>query len=440
MLAGWEAEAQLGLKHLNPLYPDDLRIYFKNLARKTRGLKIHVSAWKPALYLKFDREFFAPSKWKRFAGAQVFYSQERAPYAFASCHEKVVLLDDNCCFTGGIDISKDRWDTRAHSLKKTGRRNSDGEGYRPTHDLQAVISGEAAKCLKEFVGPRFPSVSQAVRTKSKSLLWPASVPAQAVNLEVAFSRTEPKKKVFEILRFYLDAIASAKHHIFIENQYFTHPKIVEALVSKLEAEKGPEILLNFPLSYPGFFERAVYGNLRRKALKRLLKADKQGRLKIVHPARSGENKKNFVIVHSKFMAVDNRLLTLGSANLNKRSMKTDREINICLESRPGNECSSFIRSSVAEIIAEHLEATKEEFEKEWEDAKSLIGAIENFSTSPRRTLLPLPLNPLPLRERLFFFISPFVDPGFLLPKARFNLMLAAFFVFFVVAAKAVYDF
>ena len=42
------------------------------------------------------------------------------------------------------------------------------------------------------------------------------------------------------------------------------------------------------------------------------------------------------MVHSKVMIVDDRLLRVGSANLNNRSMGTDTECDLAIEARNGD--------------------------------------------------------------------------------------------------------
>ncbi len=43
-----------------------------------------------------------------------------------------------------------------------------------------------------------------------------------------------------------------------------------------------------------------------------------------------------IYIHSKLLLVDDCLMSLGSANLNQRSMAADSEINVCTDSIPHN--------------------------------------------------------------------------------------------------------
>ena len=53
-----------------------------------------------------------------------------AESAFASRHEKFVILDDALAFIGGIDLTRERWDSPEHPAKSPARVNP--EGGRPT--------------------------------------------------------------------------------------------------------------------------------------------------------------------------------------------------------------------------------------------------------------------------------------------------------------------
>lgn len=436
IVVGWEVEAKVGLRHLKDSYPDNLRRYFNGLTKRSKKLRVLVSAWKPALYLKFDREFFSPAKWKWQSSPRVKHSLKRAPYVFGSYHEKVTILDHSCAFMGGIDITKHRWDTRSHSIRESDRVDDDGTTYHPTHDLQMVLSGEVVDVLEEFVSTR---VDVEGPSRGKEDLWPAETSPQLEGVRGALARTDGEKKKFEIEAFYLDAIASADDYIYIENQYYSHEKINDALVKKLLEEGGPEVVINLPYNYPGFFERAVFSHARNKALRKLIAADARNRLRVVYPSQKEENEKNYIIVHSKFMAVDDRLFTMGSANLNNRSMSVDQELNICLEAKDNVEIKKFINDSVSEVLAEHLNIPRERFSLAWSGKGSLVKAIDCHKGKGAKTLRLLPLKPIPFYEAIFLFIAPFVDVKFLLPKERFNILVILGFTFIAVAAKVLYD-
>ncbi|MGS3006961.1 hypothetical protein AB2874_25635, partial [Escherichia coli] len=52
----------------------------------------------------------------------------------SSHHQKIVSIDDCLAFCGGIDMTAERWDTRAHRDDDPGRRLPGGGLYKPWHD------------------------------------------------------------------------------------------------------------------------------------------------------------------------------------------------------------------------------------------------------------------------------------------------------------------
>src|SRR3546814_20317075 len=70
---------------------------------------------------------------------------------------------------------------------------------------------------------------------------------------------------------------------------------------------------------------------RRRFVERLAAAGVGERVQLVFPAVPGDASGEGVMVHAKVMIVDDRLLRIGSAHLNNRSMGTHRECDLALE-------------------------------------------------------------------------------------------------------------
>ena len=58
-------------------------------------------------------------------------------------------------------------------------------------------------------------------------------------------------------------------------------------------------------------------------------------------------------IHSKLMIVDDRFLTVGSANLTNRSMAVDTELNASFETAHDDKLADSIREIRAALLAEH---------------------------------------------------------------------------------------
>ena len=58
-------------------------------------------------------------------------------------------------------------------------------------------------------------------------------------------------------------------------------------------------------------------------------------------------------IHSKLLLVDDRFLSIGSANMNNRSMGYDTELNVAWDDVPGSTLSRSIRAARVNLLAEH---------------------------------------------------------------------------------------
>ena len=65
----------------------------------------------------------------------------------ASHHQKIVVVDDQLAFCGGIDLTGHRWDTSAHRPDEPARKTPLGKAYGPYHEVQAMVTGPAAASL-----------------------------------------------------------------------------------------------------------------------------------------------------------------------------------------------------------------------------------------------------------------------------------------------------
>ena len=66
---------------------------------------------------------------------------------YAAHHQKIVSIDDEIAFVGGMDLTVDRWDTPDHETDCPLRVTPDGTPYDPVHDVQMIVEGEAAQAL-----------------------------------------------------------------------------------------------------------------------------------------------------------------------------------------------------------------------------------------------------------------------------------------------------
>ncbi len=113
--------------------------------------------------------------------------------------------------------------------------------------------------------------------------------------------------------------------MYLENQFLWSPEIVSILVDKLRDPPSDDFRVVAVLpAHPN-----DGADVSRGAVSTLIHADDGNErfLACTLYARTGPLR-DLVYVHSKIGIVDDRWLTIGSANLNERSMFNDSEVNV----------------------------------------------------------------------------------------------------------------
>jgi len=395
-ILGWDFNSQTQL-HFDPVPeggpPALLGEFLNYLVKRRRGLHVNVLNWDYPMVFGADREFppLYGFGWRPARRVRLRYDDTH-PVA-GSQHQKIVLIDDAVAFVGGIDLTVRRWDTSAHAPDDP-RRVAYGKPYPPFHDLMVALDGDAARALAAIARERW-RLATGRTLKPVSAAedpWPAGLEPNLRGIEVGIARTMPPRgespAVREVERLYLDMIDSASREIYIENQYFTSPRIAAALEKRLAEPAGPEIVLVLRLLSHGWLEEATMHVLRTRLIQRLKNADRHGRFHVYYPHVPGLAESCCLDVHSKMMVVDDRQLRVGSANLCNRSMGMDTECDVLIESRGEAHVASVIRGFRDGLIAEHLGVPAAHLQETLKKAGSLREAIAALR-SDGRTLCEL---------------------------------------------------
>ena len=361
------------------------------------SLEVRVLSWDFAMVYVLERELLPAYRFGWQHSDRMHFHLDGVHPPGASHHQKFVVIDGSLAFVGGLDLTKSRWDSRDHAANDPRRVNSDGKSYRPFHDVQAIVSGETARQLRELgafrwknaTGEALPHIGK-LDPDATNVAWPESAAVGGENVQACLARTwaEPdgSSVTREVEHLFTAMIAAARDKIYVENQYFTSTTITEALSARLEEKDGPEIVLVMPAETSGWLEQLTMEVLRNKALHRLCAADKHNRLEILAPASSelGDTKIN---VHAKVMIVDDRWLRIGSANLSGRSMGLDSECDLVIEDDSGKMAAALR----ADLLAEHL-GTDAESVAETIEAQGLLAAIREHNGN-KRSLARLDIAP-----------------------------------------------
>jgi phospholipase D1/2 len=199
---------------------------------------------------------------------------------------------------------------------------------------------------------------------------------------------DSRREVREVEALNLAAIAAARHTIFLENQYLAARRIVDALATRLKESDGPEVVVVLPRKGKNRLERETMDGARRRLIQVLWEADDHGRLGVYWPVTDGGAP---IYIHSKVMVVDDRLLRIGSSNLNNRSMGFDSECDVAIETDSNisddDDIARQITSVRHQLVSEHLGVPVDEFETAMLRCGSLLRAIEALR-GQGRTLRP----------------------------------------------------
>ncbi|MET0273360.1 MAG: phospholipase D-like domain-containing protein [Phenylobacterium sp.] len=338
LLLGWGFDPRTRLfpdGYDGPDDPDEVGRILVELACAKPELDVRLLVWKSALPISATQEFFPHKARKWFENTPVkFHLDDQVPIG-ACHHQKVVVIDDRIAFVGGGDIAVDRWDTPGHLDDDQRRIMPKQECHAPRHEVMMLVDGDAARALGELGRERWRRATGEVLpipVDGGGDPWPEHVPAQLIHQEVAIARTEPgwkgRPEVDEIRHLTVACIAEAKDTIYLENQYFTSPLIAEAIAARLAQPDGPEVVLISTGKAPSWFDQLTMDRARSTLIWRLRAADIFGRFRAFYPATpNGE----VIIVHSKVSVFDDRVVRIGSANLNNRSGGFDTECELAVE-------------------------------------------------------------------------------------------------------------
>ncbi|MFI5346971.1 MAG: phosphatidylserine/phosphatidylglycerophosphate/cardiolipin synthase family protein [Elusimicrobiota bacterium] len=230
----------------------------------------------------------------RAAGATVIV---KTPTIFASHldHRKVLVVDGDTAFTGGMNIGLDY--------------------QKNWHDQQTLIQGPAVTALQSAFLERWRAAGGTVPDAETPDLFPP-LKDQPGGAETRVVAHEGAAKDQNIRAMYLRAIGTAEHSIRIANPYFVDASVVAELIRAARRHVKVQVVL------PEDNDQALVQRGSRAYYPDLLAAgveiyEYQGRM-----------------AHEKVAVFDSRWSTFGSSNLDSRSLRYNDELNLAV-SDPG---------------------------------------------------------------------------------------------------------
>ncbi|MCE0486353.1 phospholipase D-like domain-containing protein [Ornithinimicrobium sediminis] len=241
-------------------------------------------------------------------------------------HRKVLVVDDRIGFVGGYNIG-DLYATQ----------------WRDTHlQVEGEAVWELANTFVDFWNrhrrPGLPALHD-----SGSPRWDATIRA---------ARNEPSRVVFPVRGVYLEAIDRASHHIWITQAYFIPDReIMHGLLSA--AARGVDVRVLTPERsnhvVADAVARSYFADLLRGGVRIFLYCD--------------------AMVHAKTATVDGAWTTVGTANIDRLSLRGNYEVNLeILDAGQAEVMESIFRADLANSVEMTLE--------EWEDRDLVHRAVE----------------------------------------------------------------
>jgi cardiolipin synthase A/B len=213
-------------------------------------------------------------------------------------HRKLAIIDGRIGFTGGLNIA-DRY------LK------GDPElGY--WRDSFVRIEGEAVWSIQNiFVADWYFTTKENL---SDTSLYPLMSQSGTCTVQVVSSG--PDSDWPAIAQFYFAAIAQAQKYVYLTSPYFMPTdEILTAL--KTAALRGVDVRVLVPGNSDSFIPRFSTDSYIEEMLEANIK---------VYLYRNG-------FIHSKTLVVDDEISSIGSANMDFRSLETNFEINAVIYNR-----------------------------------------------------------------------------------------------------------
>lgn len=419
-IVGWDIDSRVDLAPdgVSDGEPTRLRALLCRLVERTPDLRINLLLWDYSTLYALEREPLPRISlgWQTPDRIDICLD-DQIPLG-ASHHQKLVVIDDSLAFCGGLDLCNRRWDTSEHAPNLPARVDADGLSYGPFHDMQFMVDGEAATALAELVHLRWHEASCQPLAPVEPVgdPWPDGVDLDVTDVDIGIARTLPqfhdRAEAREIEALYHAAIASAERLVYVENQYLTAEGVADALARRLIEKPRLEAVLVCPRATHGWMEAKAMGAGRRRFMTRFDEAGVAERVRLVHPVVEDKNGTSHdIMVHSKVLVVDDRLFTVGSANLNNRSMGFDTECNLAIEAAPED---SRLRSTIAgfrdRLLGEHLGRPAETVGQQLDETGSAIALIDADDASGRRLKRVDTTNDEDGDDIIATTVAPLADP------------------------------
>ena len=239
-------------------------------------------------------------------------------------HRKIVVIDGHIAYTGGMNVA----DYYIVGTEQVGE----------WRDMHCRIEGPVVNELQDI----FARIWQ--KTTKEQLLNPKYYRGEEKgNMMVGIANREPNKTNKIMRQFYIAALDDAQDSVKIINPYFTlTPSVKKAIKRAIKRGVKVDILVSAKSDIP-LTPDCVYYNVHK-----LMK--KGANIWLYQPG----------FHHSKIMMVDDKFCTVGSTNLDARSLRFDYEVNALIVDK---KITKELNDMFMRDTQKSVKLTKEEWNK-----------------------------------------------------------------------------
>jgi phosphatidylserine/phosphatidylglycerophosphate/cardiolipin synthase-like enzyme len=342
-LAGWHFDPSFRLEEGGPTLRE-------LLADAAGRVDVRVLAWAgaPLPLFRPDRKAVRHACEELVRGARITMALDARERPLHCHHEKVVIVDDEVAFVGGIDLTS----LNGNRLDSSEHPHRDGLGW---HDSAVRLEGPIVADVARHFLMRWRAVAGEELSAPADTSGSGDVEAQLVRT-VPDRLYEPcREGEWSILESYLRAIRAAERLVYLESQFLWSPELTFALAAKLRNPPSDDFRVVALLpSHPNNGADDSRGQVGM-----LIEADTEGggpgrflACTLFQPGPGG----NPVYVHSKAAVIDDAWLTVGSANLNEHSLFNDTEVNVVVRDE------AVAREARLRLWEEHLQRPRAEID------------------------------------------------------------------------------
>lgn len=219
-------------------------------------------------------------------------------------HRKLLVVDDQVAFTGGINISRVYGSGSFSRGKAPPREDALEDGWR---DTQIEIRGPAVAAMVDLYAATWRDQG------CKGELGPAAPPSAAREPGeriVKLLASDPRDEVNRIYTALLGAVEASRRSVYLTMAYFAPGEDFVAALCQA-ARRGVKV----ELVLPGRSDFALVLHAGRSYYTRMLDCG----IKLYEMERA--------VMHSKTAVIDSVFSTVGSSNLDWRSLVSNNELN-----------------------------------------------------------------------------------------------------------------